>query len=233
MDSRSHFGKGGLGALVSTTVSNGKLTRPADKIRAFISEHRDADLVFCTGNTSVRGLAWLAGQTDSSQRVTIVIGDMLGRNFSKAREGDRGAVASFLRRPNVKVHNWYRMKPEKKIAHGKAVVALREGIAIAALVGSANLTQTGLYTNLEMMVRSDPSELPEIEAYICEATRHPPVNKKLIGLVAPTKVAPTKKVPVEIAASKGGCLPALVLIPSHAARNLWNRTMLTVYRYDT
>ena len=228
MDSRSHFGKGGIGSLVSTTVPNGKLIQPADKIGAFISDHRDADLVFCTGNTSVRGLAWLAGQVDSSQRVTIVIGDMLGQNFSKASEGDRGAAASFLRRPNVKVHNWYRTKPEKKIAHGKAVVALREGRAIAALVGSANLTHTGLHTNLEMMVRSDPSELPEIEAYIDEATRHPPANEKLIGLVAPTK-----KVPAETTASKGGCLPALVLIPSHAARNLWSRTRLTVYRYDT
>ena len=79
-----------------------------------------------------------------------------------------------------------------------------------------------------MMVRSDPSELPEIEAYISEATRHPPANEKLIGLVAPTQ-----KVPVETAASKGGCLPALILIPLHAARNLWNRTVLTVYRYDT
>ncbi len=218
------FWQGRHWTLVSTTVPNGKLTQPAEKIRAFISDHRDADLVFCTGNTSVRGLAWLSGQVDSSQRVTIVIGDMLGQNFSKASEGDRGAAASFLRRPNVKVHNWYRKKPEKKIAHGKAVVALREGKAIAGLVGSANLTHTGLYTNLEMMVRSDPSELPEIEAYISEATRHPPATEKLIGLVAPTE-----KEPVEAVASKGGCLPALVLIPSHVARNLWNGTRLAVW----
>ena len=214
---------GGIGLLVSTTVPNGKLTQPADKIRTFIRDHRDAELVVCTGNTSVRGLAWLADQVDSSQRVTIVIGDMLGQSFSKASESDRKAAAAFLRRPNVKVHNWYRTKPEKKIAHGKAVVAFGEGRAIAALVGSANLTHTGLYTNLEMMVRSDHVELPEIEAYINEATRHLPANEKLIGLVAPTQ-----KVPAETAAGNGGCLPALVLIPSHATRNLWNRTRLTV-----
>ena len=107
-------------------MPNGKLAQPADKIRTFIRDYRDADIVVCTGNTSVRGLAWLAGQADSSQRVTIVIGDMLGQNFSKASEGDRETAASFLRRPKVKVHNWYRRKPEKKIAHGKAVVALRE-----------------------------------------------------------------------------------------------------------
>ena len=200
---------GGVGRLASIAVPNGELIQPADKIRAFIRDHRDADLVVCTGNTSVRGLAWLAGQVDGSQRVTVVIGDMLGQNFSKASEADRETVASFLRRPNVKVHNWYRTRPEKKIAHGKAVVARREGRAIAALVGSANLTQTGLYTNLEMMIRCDPVELPEIEAYINEANRHPPANEKLVGLVAPAQ-----KVPAETVASKGGCLPALVLIPA-------------------
>ncbi len=215
---------GGIGCLASINVPNGKLTQPADKIRTFIGGHRDADLVVCTGNTSVRGLAWLAGQVDSSQRVTIVIGDMQGQSFSKASEGDREAAAAFLRRPNVKVHNWYRTKPEKKIAHGKAVVAFRERRAIAALVGSANLTHTGLYTNLEMMVRSDHVELPEIEAYINEATRHPPANEKLIGLVAPTQ-----KAPEEAAANKGGCLPALVLAPALVAGSIWYRTRLSVF----
>lgn len=204
-------------------VANEKLAQPADKIKAFIRDHRDADLVVCTGNASVRGLAWLAGQVDSGQRVTIVIGDMLGQNFSKASEGDRKAAASFLRRPTVKVHNWYRTKPEKKIAHGKAVVARRGGKAVAALVGSANLTQTGLYTNLEMMIRCDPVELPEIEAYISEATSHPPANEKLIGLVAPTQ-----KVSAETAAGKGGCLSALVLIPAHIAASPWARIRMSV-----
>lgn len=201
------------------------MSEPADKIKAFVREHRDADLVICTGNASVRGLAWLARQVDSSQRVTVVIGDMTAQHFSKARDIDRETAVSFLRRENVKVHNWYRTKPEKKIAHGKAVAALRSGKAVAALVGSANLTQTGLFANLEMMVRCDPSDLADIEAYVSEATRHAPANQKLIGHIV-GHVAPKKELAT---ASKGGCLPALVLVPSHAARNLWNQIRLLVF----
>ena len=70
-----------------------------------------------------------------------------------------------------------------------------------------------------MMVRCDPTDLADIEAYVSEATRHAPANQKLIGHIV-GHVAPEKELAT---AGKGGCLPALVLIPSHAARNLWNQ----------
>ena len=144
---------------------------------------------------------------------------MREHRFAKASDEDRRAATVFLQRDTVNVHNWYRSKPVKKIAHGKAVVALRGGETVAALIGSANLTGTGLFDNLELMVRCDPADLPDIDAYIAEATSHQPANDKLIRFVAQDKKEP--------AASKGGCLPALALIPVYAAGNFWSRFRLS------
>ena len=194
--------------------------QPEYKIKAFLNEYRGADLVLCTGYTSVNGLAWLARQVSNHQNVTLVIGDMKANSFTKATEPDRATAAAFLRRHNVKVHNWYRTKPVKKIAHGKAVVAQRNGKTLAVLVGSANLTETGLSNNLELMVRCHPDDWRDIEAYISEATRHPPANAKLIGYVAPGGGAPTAE---HAPAAGGGCLSAVAMIPFLAAKSLWNR----------
>lgn len=185
----------------------------------------------CTGSASTKGLAWLARQVDSDQRVTVVIGDMTGQSFAVATDDDRRVAAAFLRRNDVKVHNWYRQKPVKKIAHGKAVVALHSDgkRAVAALVGSANLTDKGLSENLELMVRCDPGELDEIDAYIAEATKHPPANDKLIGFVTKDKFVgfATKKEP-QAATGGSGCLPALAMVPAQLAASLWDRIKLLV-----
>lgn len=209
------------------------LSQPASKIKAFLDEHRGADVVVCTGTASVKGLAWLAGQIGRGRRVTVVIGDMTEQSFAVATDDNRRVAAAFLRQSNVKVYNWYRQKPVKKIAHGKAVVVLQSGRnkAAAALVGSANLTNKGLSDNLELMVRCDPGDLHEIDAYIAEATSHPPANDKLIGFVTkdtPVRFA-TKDKP-QAATSKDGCLPALALIPVHAAASLWARIKLSALR---
>lgn len=203
-------------------------SQPEHKIKSFLKDHYDADLVVCTGNTSVKGLAWLARHVDPRQSVTLVIGDMTANTFAKATDADRATASAFLRGPNVKVHNWYRTKPVKKIAHGKAVVAQRGGKTVAVLVGSANLTETGLSNNLEMMVRCHPGDWSDIEAYVAEATRHPAANAKLIGFVASDKDnRNAERVP---AASGSGCLSALAMIPLQAAGNLWNR--LTISALD-
>ena len=157
---------------------------------------------------------------------------MTGQSFAIAADDDRRVAAAFLRRDNVKVHNWYRQKPVKKIAHGKAVVALQSGRnkAAAALVGSANLTDKGLSDNLELMVRCDPGDLHEIDAYITEATRHPPANDKLIAFVIQdTPVRFASKDKPQAASGEGGCLPALALIPAHAATGVWARIKLSVF----
>ncbi|MDE0612809.1 MAG: phospholipase D family protein [bacterium] len=207
-------------------------SQPARKIKAFLDEHRNADVVVCTGSASVKGLAWLARQVDRDRRVTIVIGDMTGQSFAIATDDDRRVAAAFLRRSNVKVHNWYRQKPVKKIAHGKAVVVLQSGNskAAAALVGSANLTDKGLSDNLELMVRCDPGDLHEIDSYIAEATSHQPANDKLIGFVTNVKSMrfATKEEP-QVAAGGGGCLPVVAMIPAQLASGLWARIKLSVF----
>lgn len=202
-------------------MPDGQPTRTEHKIRSFLAEHRDADLLVCTGYTSVKGLVWLSRHVDSHQKVTLIIGDMTPSNFTRATEADRATASEFLRGSNVKVHNWYRSKPTKKIAHGKAIVAKRGGKTVAALVGSANLTETGLSNNLELMVRCHPDDWGDIQAYLDEATRHPPANTKLIGLVGPDEDARTPdRAP---AAAGSGCLGALALLPIQAAVKRWNR----------
>ena len=78
-----------LSFLASEAVPNRRPSDTASKIKAFIDEHRDADLVVCTGNTSVEGLAWLARQINDSRNVTLVIGDMTEHLFTKSKDEDR------------------------------------------------------------------------------------------------------------------------------------------------
>ena len=208
-------------------MPDGQPTRTEHKIRSFLAEYRDADLVVCTGYTSVNGLAWLARQVNKHQQVTLVIGDMTANRFTKATEADRAAASAFLRGRNVTVHNWYRTRPVKKTAHGKTVVAQRDGRTLAVLVGSANLTETGLSNNLEIMVRCHPDDWSDIEAYVEEATRHPPANDKLIGFVGSDRALPAaEQVP---AAGGSGCLSALAMIPVHIVGSLWNRLRFRIH----
>ncbi len=209
-------------------MPDGHPARTERKISSFLAEHRDADLFVCTGYTSVKGLAWLSRHVSSHQRVTLVIGDMTPNNFTKATETDRATASMFLRRNNLTVHNWYRSKPTKKIAHGKAIVAKRGGRTVAALVGSANLTETGLSNNLEMMVRCHPDDWGDLQAYLNEAMSHPPANTKLVELVGSSSGSDRRRSqPYRAPAKTGsGCLGALVLLPIQTAVQLWNRLRL-------
>ena len=168
----------GVGAVSGSSDS------PARRIEAFIAAHADADIVVCTGFTSVWGLAWLAEKIDAGQGCVLIAGDLKPQRFKKGSDEKRARAVAFLRRRNVRVHHWYRKKPEEKMAHGKAVAALGgDGKVVDALVGSANLTRAGLERNLELMVRCEPSDLRNVDAYIAKATRHDPMTDKLIGLV--------------------------------------------------
>ncbi len=204
--------------------------RTEHKIISFLAEHRDADLFVCTGSTSVKGLAWLSRHVGNHQRVTLIIGDMAPNNFTRATEADRATASRFLCRDNVTVHNWYRSKPTKKIAHGKAIVAKRNGRTVAALVGSANLTETGLANNLEMMVRCHPDDWGDLQAYLNEAMSHPPANTKLVGLVGVSSSSDSDRRRSQQyrapAKAGSGCLGALVLLPIQTAAQLWNRLRL-------
>ena len=127
-----------------------------------------APLTVAVGFASVRGLAWLAERT-AGRPVTLVIGNCRRRNFVKASSTDREIVQSFLARDDVAVKNWYIKYPEPAEAHLKVWVA-HTNKGPAALVGSANLTDAGLFRNQEMVTEPAPSDLPrvvdEVEALV-------------------------------------------------------------------
>ena len=68
----------------------------------------------------------------------------------------------FLSRPDVKVRNWYRTHKSKDgpaMVHMKAWVVESNGLPVAALVGSANLTKNGLRANVEIMAEATGDDL--------------------------------------------------------------------------
>lgn len=123
--------------------------------------HSTGRLIVCVGSASVSGLAWLAEHT-AQRPVTLLIGDLQGRNFQHATDADRRAALAFVQRSDVEVHNWYRTARStagRAEAHLKLWAACDErGVPHAYLVGSANLTTAGFAENVELMAVADSSE---------------------------------------------------------------------------
>ncbi len=132
-----------------------------DRIERFLRTHSTGRLVVCVGSASVSGLVWLAERT-RQRPVTLLIGDLQGRNFQHATDTDRRAALAFVQRSDVEVHNWYRTARNaagRSEAHLKVWAAGDEqGAPHAYLVGSANLTTAGLAENVELMTVADNSE---------------------------------------------------------------------------
>ena len=192
-----------------------------ETVGSFIKAHAPADrLVVCTGYVSVKGLAWLASQVPVNRSITIVIGDMRPNNLARATEEDRRAAAQFLRRGNVEVHTWFRTKPVKRMAHGKAVAAINNGRVVSALVGSANLTETGLSDNLEIMVPCNPEGLPSVQDYINTATSHGSAKPRLLKEVEPKGASADTTEPARTGG--GGCAPVLLTFPFRAIARLFS-----------
>ena len=116
----------------------------------------------CVGSASVAGIVWLA-QRSENRPVTLLVGDMKGRNFAKASDADRRAALRFVQRSDVEVLNWYRTDRSsqgRSEAHLKVWAAGDDtGELQAFLVGSANLTIAGLHENVELMALTDGSDL--------------------------------------------------------------------------
>ena len=123
--------------------------------------HPTGRLIVCVGSASVSGLVWLAERT-RQRPVTLLIGDLQGRNFQHATDADRRAALAFVQRSDVEVHNWYRTPRSaagRSKAHLKVWAACDErGAPHAFLVGSANLTTAGFAENVELMTVADSSE---------------------------------------------------------------------------
>ncbi len=137
-----------------------------DRVERFLRSHATGRLVVCVGSASVSGVAWLAERTPQ-RPVTLLIGDLQGRNFQHATDADRRAALVFVQRSDVEVRSWYRTARNaagRSEAHLKVWAACDEGgVPYACLVGSANLTTAGLAENVELMAVSDSSE----HDYLC------------------------------------------------------------------
>lgn len=131
------------------------------RVERFLGAHPGERLVVCVGSASVAGIAWLA-ERSRGRPVTLLIGDMKGRNFALANDTDRRAALDFVRRRDVTVLNWYRTNRSnqgRSEAHLKMWAACDDaGVPQAFLVGSANLTNAGLHENVELMALADASD---------------------------------------------------------------------------
>ncbi len=139
-------------------------------IKKFLRDYPDGYLYVVVGYASVWGLAWLQENT-ARRPVTLVIGDTKPFRFEKATDSDRRKALALLRRRDVEVLNWYRTARSSQGAsmlHAKSwVVTDQESkAALAALIGSANLTKEGLQNNWEMMAVVSERELPRIWAQL-------------------------------------------------------------------
>lgn len=133
----------------------------ADRVERFLDAHPTGPLLVCVGSASVAGIAWLAARS-RDRPVTLLVGDMQGRNFAHATDADRRAARDFVNRSDVTVLNWYRTNRSsqgRSEAHLKVWAACdSQGAPQAFLVGSANLTIAGLQENVELMALADDSE---------------------------------------------------------------------------
>ena len=90
----------------------------------------------------------------------LLIGDCRFRRFKYSNTDDSTEAVAFLERSDVEVLNWYQKHGGTSEAHLKVWVA--EGFPHpAVLIGSANLTDQGLYRNIEMVAEIAAAEVDE------------------------------------------------------------------------
>ena len=132
----------------------------ADRIERFLAEHPGVLLTVAVGYASPAGIAWLARRT-RNRTVRLLIGHCQRHRFARSSSEDRADVLGFLDRPDVTVCNWYRRRGEASEAHLKVWIA-HDVPRPAALNGSANLTNQGLYHNVEVVTGVPDDELDAV-----------------------------------------------------------------------
>ena len=118
------------------------------------------------GFASAFGLAWLDERTQG-RPVKLLIGD-LRTGFANHSESDRSAAIRFIQRPDVSVLSW---RPAAGSVHSKCYLVQPDptaGIEGDVLVGSANLTRQGLYSNRETLSRAHPAEHERLRAELSD-----------------------------------------------------------------
>ena len=89
--------------------------------------------------------------------VTLIIGNAKNKSpYVKSTSADRSSALEFLARPDVQVKNWYRTSKsgDPSEVHAKAWMVWDDWpnpTGLSVMLGSANLTEQGLYNNREMV----------------------------------------------------------------------------------
>ena len=132
----------------------------ASKVEEFLRNAPPGRLYVVVGYADVTGLAWLRWHA-AERPVTLLIGDTRRRLF-QGQPPDRRAALDFLARTDVDVLSGYRQGAP--LVHQKVFVVASPGgdQAVAGLVGSANLTDAGLFRNEETVVTVAREELPAV-----------------------------------------------------------------------
>ena len=132
----------------------------ASRIEEFLGNAPPGRLYVVVGYADVTGLAWL-GRQAAERSVTLLIGDTRRRLF-QGQPPDRRAALDLLARSDVEVLSGYRRGGP--FVHQKVFVVASPGgdRAVAGLVGSANLTDAGLFRNEESVVTVPREELPAV-----------------------------------------------------------------------
>ena len=133
--------------------------KPAEQISNFLENNPHGPLWVVVGFASAYGLRWL-NQRTKGRNVNLLIGDTR-TGFTHYKEQDRVGAVDFLNRSDVSVKNWYQRRGGHRTAHAKAWMVQPDpevGVAGAVLVGSANLTQAGLFRNAEILALAAESE---------------------------------------------------------------------------
>ena len=132
----------------------------ASKIEEFLRNAPPGQLYVVVGYADVTGLAWLERHA-AERPITLLIGDTRRRLF-QGQPPDRRAALDLLARTDVDVLSGYRQGAP--LVHQKVFVVASPGgdQAVAGLVGSANLTDAGLFRNEETVVTVAREELPAV-----------------------------------------------------------------------
>lgn len=141
----------------------------AGVIDDFLRRHPQGELLVGTGYGSAFGLGWLHQRT-RRRPVRLLIGD-LRTGFDRWSDDDRKDALAFLAREDVSVRGCH--SPDGML-HSKVWVALDPGGTghpSGVLVGSANLTKTGLFKNDETVARAAPDERSRIQEDLAQSFR--------------------------------------------------------------
>ena len=144
----------GVALVTAMRVSNDQ----SRHIERFLQDNPNGHIYVASGFASTYGLAWLHRRT-RHRAVTVVIGgsSLDDRSWKKCSDAEEKAAREFLDRSDVSVRVWKGSHPASEL-HAKLWI-IKSHAGIDVLLGSANLTKSGLHTNREALGRARDEDL--------------------------------------------------------------------------